>query len=558
LVFEGNFDKIYEGGRIRMGNTAIKEFDLLCTSRKSFQERAEGLIKLLGGVLKIEKVAESKGDDLCFYVMDMSNYRMKVSSRTLLVIPNPAVCREGIAIEGIIDKIKETINRGIPEERLRGYPENFREQITFLFCLGDGRIFRPLYQDPLYNIFVLGKEGLSKLIGAESPREVFIETIKEHLSISKMSPYRFLGPVGEEMFYGRKREIDSILGSEKDFAVVGSRGTGKTSFLEHLYRITNKGFIAKEKEKGGSPIVHYSCLGISDDAPVTEGIIKRINIKEIGRWERGRFSLRDFFRRMYRWHGCKLILFLDEVDDLVASTQGKLFFSEIRAASDQGYLRVVISGYKQLFADVFDKKTTFYNFLEPLRLKELEREAAKRLILEPMKELGISFKEEKRIVDYLLEQSGCYPRIIQFYCQHLIEHIEEKGRDVITIDDVYAVEESEDIVNHLVDVFMETVTEIEQLLVYLALGLPKRFRTEELHQRLNQRLESKGLSAKLKRVEKEIRHLELSNIFERRGNELWFSYQILPQLLRRYYDIDYRIDELIGDEDIISILKGYF
>ncbi|MBN2541656.1 AAA family ATPase [bacterium] len=542
-----------------MTNT-IRELNRLFVSNAPFHQKSDELIEIVCDTLRVIKLDEIKHDDLCLYLLDMSNYKIKLSARTLVIVPNPDIC-EGDEVKFIVNEVKRIINLGFrsfsgtTQGNQTSIPDNFIDQITFILHFNHDRTFSFLQDDPLYNIVAMGQKEIESFVHSEFPRRMFIKAIKDRLSLTRISAFRYLGPVGDEMFYGRKLEINKILSSDRSFAVVGSRGIGKTSLIQHLYRLIQKEYSLIRGEKWGKPVIFFNCLNITDVSVVAEAIVREISNDTSDILHKTNFSLRDFFKKMYEWHGCRIIIFLDEVDALVPTPSGKKFFSEINAACDQGFLRVILSGYRDLLKDVVNREGSFFNFLETIRLKELEERDAKNLILEPMEELGISFKEKTEVIDHLLIYSGCYPRILQFYCQNLIEHLEKENKSVISMDDVITIEKSKNMVNHLVDIFMSSADKLDQLFVFSALSLPRKFTIEQLHEKIRVDFSEKGLPINLYMVDQGIEQLELSNIIERKGNEINFSYIILPKLLNEYVDVQYRSELLMNDFEVVSKLK---
>jgi len=533
---------------------AEREFEQIFSKEGSFQERAESLIGLISKTLEIKRVDKKVDEEICFYVMDMSSFRIRVSSQTLFVVVNPEAYHK---ISEIICRIKETINTGRFEEekdtkRMMINRPKFNEQVTFILSLdGDAKsLFKPLWEDVGYKIAVLGQVNLSKIIKNKSPHRAMVKLLVERVSLITLSPYKYLGPVSEGMFYGRKEEIKELLDQTKNFAIVGSRGTGKSSIIKHIFRKLLSAHTRK-KEQEESPVALYSCLDVATEEEVTDGIVKQINIDE---WKNCKkkewqgkmsFNLKDFLRRMRDYHKNKIILCLDEVDALVKNQN---FLNKLRSASDLGYCKLIMTGYKELFTQTIDKKSPLYNFLEPIRLEELDETSAKNLILEPMKELDI--KIDNDVVQHLLKQSGRYPKILQFYCHYLIEYIAQKGAFAITMEDVSDIEKSKKFNNYLIDVFMMGTTKVERLFVFVSLSLPEQFKVTVLHKKLA----DEGIRIGIEWVDREIHHLALSNILERNGDDVGFSYSILRQTLQRL-DVKYRIEQLKEDPQVISKLK---
>ena len=90
----------------------------------------------------------------------------------------------------------------------------------------------------------------------------------------------------------------------------------------------------------------------------------------------------------------KVSLFLDEIDEILNGDKlnGEPLFRTFRSLSQEGYLDLIIAGYETLFIATKDIKSRLFNFLEVIRLGQLDYKSAAQLIVEPMGDFGIDLQ----------------------------------------------------------------------------------------------------------------------------------------------------------------------
>ncbi len=81
----------------------------------------------------------------------------------------------------------------------------------------------------------------------------------------------------------------------------------------------------------------------------------------------------------------------------------------------------------------------WYNFFDEIELQPFDREDAEALIRTPVE--GV-FRYEPEAVEAILAGSEMKPYVIQKFCIHAVNRMLERGRAVVTLEDVEAVRET--------------------------------------------------------------------------------------------------------------------
>ena len=87
------------------------------------------------------------------------------------------------------------------------------------------------------------------------------------------------------------------------------------------------------------------------------------------------------------------------------------------------------------------------------------------MIVGPMSRLRISFESQDLVQRIIRETSGM-PNYVQFYCQSLIEILDDENRREIKLSDVENIYEQAEFRNFVIDNFVSNSEPVEQALVY--------------------------------------------------------------------------------------------
>jgi hypothetical protein len=255
------------------------------------------------------------------------------------------------------------------------------------------------------------------------------------------------GLVPPEMFYGRRRERDSIIAPTGSCFIYGGRQLGKTVLFRDVERAFNApragkialwldlksqgiGYNRSVDEIWQLLAVEFKKLSIVPDSmPNHAGVDTLLN--HIQDW-----LSKDEQRR--------ILLLLDESDRFLeidgTSEKGKGEY--IRAAQLKGLMDRTGRRFKVVFAGLHNVQRTtrlenhpLAHYGEPICIGPLldngEMREARYLIERPLASLGYRF-ESPDLVTRILSQTNYYPSLIQLYCHYLLRHV--TGPDQILFD----------------------------------------------------------------------------------------------------------------------------
>jgi hypothetical protein len=283
----------------------------------------------------------------------------------------------------------------------------------------DAQTAKTAFADVAGTTVVLSSDALRDVLLAPEPRHALELVIAQQRPRKDLTPYRVAGGVqAEALFFGRENELRNLADRDLQNAViVGARQTGKSSLLKALTRRlrsranVDAHYVALHDHDLIGSVAAY--LGVPRPSTPTE-------FQEIVRGESG-------MRRVW---------LIDEADAFAASElagEGAVLWA-MRALAEGSDTRFVLAGFWDLYRGaVFDAQSPLRNFGEVVRLGPLDRDAAKRLVREPMSALGVAVEDSA--VEALLYETGCRASLLVLACQGLLE-VFSADRSVVTRDDI--------------------------------------------------------------------------------------------------------------------------
>lgn len=266
--------------------------------------------------------------------------------------------------------------------------------------------------------------SIRRLLDHESPLECLKSEVRQQLPRRGLIPYTMSRPVSGSMFFGRKKELSRLKGSNQDnFAIAGPGRIGKSSLLHEYRRLLVRN--SDERASRCFNINLYECDS-SNDALAR---FIAMQIEPSYRTYRDDFQdLARFFHRQFSRHGGTLELLLDEVDEACTTK----IFSVLTDIAREGDIRLVLAGRGNLLRAIMDQGTPLagrYCLLQP---EPLQEEQARDLIKQPLRDLGLRFSDERESIEIICAQTGRLPNLLQFYGQRLAEIAMDKEVDILT------------------------------------------------------------------------------------------------------------------------------
>lgn len=459
-----------------------------------------------------------------FYI-DLSSWKLRLSSRTPVIWVQTKDL-DGVSSQHMMESLGDVLRE-----------RNLTRQIVLVII--DGNSF-PLFRHKTnlnYNLVLIGAEEQKNVLHSRRPTGELLDIISAQVPISYLSPYETRAPVTGSRFFGREHEISRILSNpDTNHAILGIRRIGKTSLLRETERILLE-------QEATARVVYLECSDLLCTDDYIREVVRKLNPRELPRLELQKyvFFFPNFLERMSKQFKSKIIFLLDEVDNLVIMQRGDWeLFRMLRASSNKGACQYIIAGFREAMREQYMLDSPFYNFTQEIRLSEFTRQQARNLIVTPMENLRVRFKNEEEVISRIYEETAGHPNLIQYYCLILLRQLDQTGGREISpksLIDVYA---DEGFTSHLLTSFMQNTENREKALIYALMMSTKEAGSKGFGQEeIDNVLRKGGISLPQKDIDEACNVLTLAGVIHRKGKEFYFTSPVFTKVLEQTYDLDY-------------------
>lgn len=241
--------------------------------------------------------------------------------------------------------------------------------------------------------------------------------------------------VPAELFFGRRREVEDVFNQAGTNLIYGGRQLGKTALLRAVVRHFHD-------PKRGSIVAWVDLkerqIGLSEPAEAAWPAIDRELVQQgvLAKARRGPEGTAD---AISRWLEAaperRIVMLLDEADAFLAQDARDADFKTV--GSIKGLMERTGRRFKVVFAGLHnvqrtsrDVNTPLAHFGKPICIGPLlangEAREAYQLVERPLRQLGFRF-ESPALVNRILAQTNYYPNLIQIFCDHLIDYLQDVG-----------------------------------------------------------------------------------------------------------------------------------
>jgi hypothetical protein len=384
---------------------------------------------------------------------------------------------------------------------------------------------------------VIDSAAQQEALTAKSYSHALLAAVRDQIPLDRLAPYQFGGAVSGSRFFGRSKEVASLVHSDGNFAVTGIRRIGKSSLLrEAQNRI--KAHAGKSES-----LVNLDCSTLPGPDSFIQEVVRLLNIKELPHVERAGtyvFNFEDFLRRMCRACHGRIPVFLDEVDRLFQwGMEGSELLKALHAAVDLGYIRLIVAGLRLLEKEVEDNQSPFYKLFSRIPLGPFDDKEAEKMIVGPMLLLGMRFEGQSDLVARIHTETGGHPNLLQFFCYHLLRD-RKVGKDgLITGDAVERVAAGDAFKAAFVNAFRDNVIPEDKVLVYsLLLSFPE-CKSVYTQDEMYGALRKQGSPRTPEDVDRCCDRLCAAGFFTRSGCNYRFAWPPLPRYMRANFSLKY-------------------
>lgn len=463
--------------------------------------------------------------DYQLFYMDLSSWKLRLSSRTPVIWVQTKDL-DGISSQHVMESLGDVLRE-----------RNLTRQIVLVII--DGNSF-PLFRHKTnlnHNLVLIGAEEQKNVLHSRRPTGELLDIISAQVPISYLSPYETRAPVTGSRFFGREHEISRILANpDTNHAILGIRRIGKTSLLRETERILLE-------QEAAARVVYLECSDLLSTDDYIREVVRKLNPRELPRLELQKyvFFFPNFLERMSKQFKSKIIFLLDEVDNLVIMQRGDWeLFRMLRASSNKGACQYIIAGFREAMREQYMLDSPFYNFTQEIRLSEFTRQQARNLVVTPMENLRVRFKNEDEVISRIYEETAGHPNLIQYYCLILLRQLDQTGEREISpksLIDVYA---DEGFTSHLLTSFMQNTENREKALIYALMMSTKEAGSKGFGQEeIDNVLRKGGISLPQKDIDEACNVLTLAGVIHRKGKEFYFTSPVFTKVLQQTYDLDY-------------------
>jgi AAA+ ATPase superfamily predicted ATPase len=459
-----------------------------------------------------------------FYI-DLSTWKLRLSNRTAVIWVQTKDL-DGVTSQHVMESLGDVLRE-----------RNLTRQIVLVLI--DGNSF-PLFRHKTnlaHNLVLIGSEEQKKVLQSRRPSGELLDIISAQVPISYLSPYETRAPVTGSRFFGREHEISRILANpDTNHAILGIRRIGKTSLLRETERILS------ERETAAH-VVYLECSDLLSTDDYIREVVRKLNPRELPRLELQKyvFFFPNFLERMSKQFKSKIIFLLDEVDNLVIMQRGDWeLFRMLRASSNKGACQYIIAGFREAMREQYMLDSPFYNLTQEIRLSEFTRQQARSLIVTPMENLRVRFRNEEEVISRIYEETAGHPNLIQYYCLILLRHLDQTGEREISPKSLIDVYNDEGFTSHLLTSFMQNTENREKALIYaLMMSSPDAGLEGFGQEKIDTILHAGGIVLQQKEIDEACNVLTLAGVIHRRGKEYFFTSPVFTKVLQQTYDLDY-------------------
>lgn len=371
--------------------------------------------------------------------------------------------------------------------------------------------FRRAQKELSISVVVLDPNSILKLAKTSiKVRDALVGQILAQSDLSKVSPFVLNSAVPQRMFYGREIEEATLLStlSTNSVALLGGRRIGKTSLM-HSVRIalSDAGFVP----------VFADCQSVRNWDEFG-AVIERTWEVPAQRPFKPEYLLKSIDALAKKADG-KLVVLLDEIDQLLdwdqhhsGSEVPEALFRTFRTLSQEGVAQFLFSGERTIARKIWDPQSPHWNFCRPLMLRQLTKESAQRLLLNPLLSMQIKISDEKGLSDLAWAYTSGHPQILQFLGDRVVAKLNERhasdrldmGPEVLV-----SVVTSFEYAEHYLSTYWGQSTNVERIVsLLIALG-------DVDAAAISQKLEQLGVTINPTGLQQGLRMLELYGLIDK-------------------------------------------
>ena len=336
---------------------------------------------------------------------------------------------------------------------------------VFLFIPGDStRVTKRLDSKRKQGLVLINETALKKILLAEIEHNFTPLDKLRPMMLNAIQGNADIFTVNQSVnsrtsiFVGRDSLIDRIATSGDNYAIYGGRRIGKSSVIKA---------IENRLKHRNQKVISTSLEG---EDKYTEEHISKILAHRMGlQYELGKtFDLKTALFNYFEENPDKsIVLILDEIDRYIAENPKRhILIETLRATSErfEDRFRVIIAGFMNLY-DCLENRGPYSPSSNPwgrmlnadAPLGNLKPSSAEKIVKVGFRSiLGWEFSH-RTIPRKIVEKTGGHPAFVQHFCMKLQERVNNRGDQIINMEDVDAVYSDDDPTNSFIAYVNDTL-----------------------------------------------------------------------------------------------------
>jgi hypothetical protein len=235
------------------------------------------------------------------------------------------------------------------------------------------------------------------------------------------------GSTADEMFFGRTRELNTIMDPNGACVVYGGRQLGKTALLERA-----ESRCARPENKAYA--VYVNIINCKSEEELTDKIISDVQLKTnltLKNCNCLDSLCRQIAEQMRSGKISTMLLLLDEADNFLESIEGDDYkplqpLIDLKRETKNNFKFVIAGLHNVCRAKNATKENGVFGQLgTPVCIKPLSPNDAVQLISRPLRYLGFQIENSPHL-ETILTNTNYYPGILQFFGYMLVETLSEQ------------------------------------------------------------------------------------------------------------------------------------
>jgi len=382
-----------------------------------------------------------------------------------------------------------------------------------------------------HDFIILTQQDVVDVLIARHPERVLVQHISRQVDLSFISPFIINGPVPPQMFFGRDREIRTLVdhAGKRNYAIVGNRKIGKTSLLNQIESRIN--------HQGGIRLLRMDCQAVREAA---DFYAKLQQIPGMQTDISSPAALAVALRTLQKQSDQPLVFVLDELDDLLKAEKDRdeSVLSVMRELANEQTCWFIFCGSKILIRQLRDSESALFNFPETLALTCLSREEMDEVITRPLETLGIHMDDVSAVLDAAWALTSGHPNLTQFVGRVLVNASNENQNRSIGQADVENLWTDAAFVQFYFDTIWGAASPLERLITLLM--PPEPFGSSDVEKVFH----AVGASVTSIQIDAGLETLVAYSVLKRVGR----LHTFVPMAFHRLLDLNYEKERLIARE----------